>query len=303
MMGVGHGMEMKDGATATNRGVNSTMAQNVPGMRAMQSARQKLKQELLQIEAENALRQQQMRGGQYTTGVGLRMGNPPRPNYQPPQVDPATGGMSPGAPGGIMTTHNLQQQMMLRHQQEQQRRLQLARFQQLQMHRQAAAMQQMAAEGHPAAAGVARGQHPSPSPLQANPPTPMGQMMQVPQPAQYYVQQSPRPGNMMTSGLQPPMGYQPGVNPSMPGQPPMAAGGYPNPAGIAQGQQFAMHPALSPMQTNSPMPVGQMMQTPQQAQYYYAQQPPGPGMMMPGAPRPPMGYQPGMNPGQPPTYR
>ena len=85
----------------------------------------------------------------------------------------------------------------------------------------------------------------------------------------------------------------------------MAAGGYP--AGAAHGQQYTMRPGPGPMQATPPMPMGQMMQAPQQAQY--VQQPPGgPGVMMPpGGPRPPaqapMGYQPAMNPGQPPMYR
>ncbi len=75
----------------------------------------------------------------------------------------------------------------------------------------------------------------------------------------------------------------------------MAAGGYP--AGAVQGQQYAMRPGPGgPMQANPPMPMGQIQ--------YVQQQPPG---MMPGGPRPPaqapMGYQPGMNPGQPPMYR
>ena len=171
----------------------------------------------------------------------------------------------------------------------------------IQMQRQAAAPQQIAASGYPA--GAAQGQQyamrPSPSPMHANPHMTTGQMIQAPQRAQY-VQRPPRPGMMMTGAPQSPTGYQFGMNPKMSRQPPMATGGYP--AGAAQLQQFyGMRPPPGPMQANPPMPMGQMMQAPQQAQY--VQYPPSPGMMMASAPRPPIRYQFGMNPnmsGQPP---
>ena len=151
--------------------------------------------------------------------------------------------------------------------------------------------------------GAAQGQQyatcPPPGPMHANTPMTMGQMIQTPQRPQY-VQQPPSPGTMMTGAPRPPIGYQFGMNPNMSGQPPMATGGYP--AGAAQGQQYATRPSPSPMQANPPVPMGQMMQTPQRAQY--VQQPPRPGVMMPSTsvPRPPIGFD--VNPnmsGQPPT--
>ena len=218
------GHEMMDGRLVVPPG--NRMMPHSQHLTPAMAARQKL----VQIRADNVLRQQQLRavgGGQYPAGAGPMMGNPPPPNYQAPMMNPATaGGMPPGTPGGMMSTHDM---MMLRHQQAQQRRLQFARLQQIQMHRQrAAAMQQMAAGGYPAAAGAAQGQQyamrAGPGPMQANPAMPMTQMMPGPQQAQY-VQPPPRPGGMMmpAHAPRPPgqpghMGYQPGMNP---GQPPM----------------------------------------------------------------------------------
>ena len=156
-----------------------------------------------------------------------------------------------------------------------------------QNHLQTAAMQQMAAGGAGYPAGAAQGQQyatrPPPRPTQANPPMTIRQVMQAPQRAQY-VQQPPRPGMTMPSAPQPPIGYQFGMNSNMSGQPPMATGGYP--AGAAQMQQYyGMRPPPAPMQlANPPMTTRQAMQAPQSAPQY---QPSRPGMMMPGALRPP----------------
>lgn len=231
-------MMMRTGQGAMGRGVmagaggmqpqmNRMMAQQPGGGMTGMSARMRLEQ----IRAQNLMVQQQHQiraggGGQYPGGAaGPMMANHPPPNYRTPMMNPAAaGGMPPGAPGGMMATHDMTQQMLLRHQQVQQRRNQMARLQQLQLQRRAAAMQQMATGGYPA--GAAHGQQyamrPGPGPMQATPPMPMGQMMQAPQQAQY-VQQPGGPGVMMPPGgprppAQPPMGYQPAMNP---GQPPM----------------------------------------------------------------------------------
>ena len=222
MSGVEHGTVERGMMGGTGSGatgmapMNHIMAQQAgPRMPAM-SARMRLEQ----IRAQN-LQLIRAWGGQYPAGAGPMMGNPPL-NYRSPIMT----GMPPGGPGGMMITHDMQQQMLLRYQQVQQRRLQIARMQQMQVQqRRAAAMQQMAAGSYPA--GAAQGQQyamrPRPSPMQANPLMPMGQMMQPPQQTQYAQQP---PGMMMPGGPRPPgqptMGYQPGMNPNMqPGQPPM----------------------------------------------------------------------------------
>ena len=142
----------------------------------------------------------------------------------------------------------------------------------------------MATGGYPA--GAAQGQqyamYPSPSPMQANPPVPMGQMMQTPQQAQYVQQPPSGHGVMMPSPPRPPIGYQSGMNSNMSGQSPTATDGYP--AGAAQLQQYyGMRSPPGPMQLANP-PMRQAMQAPQWAPQY---QPFRPGMMMPGALQPP----------------
>lgn len=163
---------------------------------------------LEQIRAAN-LQQQHVRTGvgvQYQPAPGgVMMTNP----YRPPMS-----AMNPAGMGGHDASQlNMQQQIMYqRHQQMQQRRFMAAKLQQQQMQRQRAAMMQAAGYPQQQQYGM------RPTPMQANPPMPMQQVMQQPQ----YVQQTP--GTMMMRAPRPhgqPMAYQPGMNPTMPQQPPM----------------------------------------------------------------------------------
>lgn len=160
---------------------------------------------LEQIRTAN-LQQQHIRSVQY----------PPAPGgvVMTSAYRPQMGGMNPAAGVGHDTSQlNMQQIMFQRHhQQMQQRRMmavQLQRQQQLQ--RQRAAMMAQAT-GYPQQQQYSM----RPTPMQANPPMPMQQVIQ-PQ----YVQQAP--GGMMMRAPRPPgqLTYQPGMNPTMPQQPPM----------------------------------------------------------------------------------
>jgi hypothetical protein len=249
---------------------------------------------LQQIRAQNLQQWQQIRAGgaQYpaaAAATGKMMGNHPPQNYRTPMMDPAAGGMPLGAPGGMMSTHELQQQMLLRHQQAQQRRIQMARIQQMQMQRRAAAMQQMAASGYPA--GAAQGQQYTPTrPATGGMPpgAPGGILETDDEQQQMLLRHQQAQQRMQMARIQ-----QIQMQRRAAAVQQMATSGYP--AGAAQGQQYAMRPPPSP---NSPMTMEQMMQGPQQAQY--VQQSPRHGMMMPGISRPPgqppMGYQTGINP-------
>ena len=210
MMGAGRGMS-RPMVTAGGVPINRMMP---PG--ALAAARPEYRMRLEQIRAAN-LHQQHIRssgGVQYQTGPGggVMIGNAP-PNYHPSPVNP----MNPASVGHDASQLNMQQQLMFqRHQQMQHRRMMAVRLQQQQLQRQRAMMHAHAAAGY----SQPQQQQPyaiRPAPMQANPPMPMQQVMQQPQ----YVQQ---PGGMMMRAPRPPgqaMAYQPGMNPTMPQQPPM----------------------------------------------------------------------------------
>ena len=155
---------------------------------------------LEQIRAAN-LHQQQIRSVSYPPAPGgVVMTNAYRPQ------------MSAMNPVGVGHDTSQLNMMYQRHHQMQHRRMmavQLQRQQQLRRH-QAAMMAQ--ATGYPQQQQYSM----RPTPMQANPPMPMQQVMQ-PQ----YVQQAP--GGMMMRAPRPPgqLTYQPGMNPTMPQQPPM----------------------------------------------------------------------------------
>ena len=202
MLGAGRGMVRGMGGMPMNRMVQ-------PGGAGMALNRPDIAQRmrLEQIRTAN-LQQQHIRSG---TGIQY----PPAPGgvmmtsaYRPPM-----GAMNPAGVGHDTSQLNMQQLMFQRHQQMQQRRMMAAQLrQQQQLQRQRAVMMQ-AATAYPQQQQYGM----RPAPMQANPPMPMQQVMQQPQ----YVQQTP--GGMMMRAPRPPgqLTYQPGMNPTMPQQPPM----------------------------------------------------------------------------------
>lgn len=209
--GMGRGMMGGAGAVSLNRMIQ-------PGMNQTPlSARPDMRMRLEQIRAAN-LQQQHVRTGagvQYAPGPGgVMIGNPP-PNYRSPMNTMNPVGPGVGHDPSQQLTMQQQQQLMYQRHQQMQRRLMAARLQQQQqMQRQRAAMMQA---GYPQQQQYAM----RPGPMQANPPMPMQQVMQPPQQPQYIQQAT---GGMMMRASRPPgqpMAYQPGMNPSMPQQPPM----------------------------------------------------------------------------------